>query len=240
MTDQQRHVDQLFIAELQFRLASAVRLATRLETQPLDLPVEWVHGQHTVKYGEIALRTDQADFAAHFLHQSATFLMAVAMRDAIRATVADPKDSNDLSVRSAYQVARLVRNAFAHGPFWPVWIIDTNCRNTVFSVPDVISLDTTGLHETPFDWRHYGGPLALYRLCRFVRFSILGDDPRPRKMIPKPSAAIYQQGDLILQRVDKIPLEAIPVEPERLPDGGIKLQVDTSYARATKTRTGSR
>lgn len=52
---------------LQFRLTSAVRLAVTGNRQPLDLPIEWTHGQHRVRYEEIALRQDQADFAAAFL-----------------------------------------------------------------------------------------------------------------------------------------------------------------------------
>lgn len=219
MNDRQWHIDQLFTAELQFRLASAVRLATTLKAQPLDLPMEWTHGKHRVTYGEIALRQDQADFAAQFLHQSSTFLMAVAMKDAIKAVVPDPKRAVDSSVRAAYQVARLVRNAFAHRPFSPVWSIDPDCRDTPFTVPDIIELNTTGLHDSPFDWRHYGGPLALFRLCRFVRISILRDDPKPRTVIPMQSALIQQQGDLILEQVDEIPPDAIRVEPVKLPDG---------------------
>lgn len=221
MNDRKWHIDQLFTAELQFRLASAVRLATTLNAQPLDLPMEWTHGKHTVTYGEIALRQDQADFAAHFLHQSATFLMAVAIEEALRR--ATPDSSSDPSVHAAKQIAFLVRNAFSHGPFSPVWTIGRDSRNVVFTVPDIIELNTAGLHGTPFDWRHYGGPLALYRLCRFVRVSVLRDDLRPRKVIPKPSAVIHQVGDLILKRVDEIPPDAVPVKPERTPDGGIKL-----------------
>lgn len=223
MSDRQTYIDQLFTAELQFRLASAVRLATTLKAQPLDLPMEWTHGQHRVRYEEIALRQDQAEFAALFLHRSSTFLMAVAMKDAIRAVVPDPKASSDPNVRSAYQVARLVRNAFAHAPFAPIWSIDADCRDEVFSVPDVISLDTTGLHGVLFDWRHYGGPIAMFRLCRFVRFVILKDDSPPRKLVPIPNKAIIQQGDLILQSVARLPLGAVPVEVETLPDGGIDL-----------------
>lgn len=41
MTEEERQIAYLFMAELQFRLASAVRLATTLNTQPLDLPTEW-------------------------------------------------------------------------------------------------------------------------------------------------------------------------------------------------------
>ena len=49
MTDREYHIQRLFTAELQFRLASAVRLAVTWNRQPLDLPMEWTHGQHRVR-----------------------------------------------------------------------------------------------------------------------------------------------------------------------------------------------
>lgn len=223
MDDRDKHTGFLFTAELQFRFASAVRLATTMEAQPLDLPMEWTHGQHRVRYEEIALRQDQADYAACFLHRSATYLLALAIKDAIRAVVSDPKTATDSNVRAAYQVARLIRNAFAHAPFDPTWSIDPDCRDTIFSVPDVVTLDTKGLHGTAFDWRHYGGPLALFRLYRFTRTEILTDSPAPRKVVPIPKNRVYQQGDLILTRVDQFPAGAVPLDIEPLPDGGVPL-----------------
>lgn len=223
MADRQEHIDRLFTAELQFRFASAVRVATTMHLQPLDLPMEWTHGKHRVTYDEVALRQDQADFAARHLQRSATYLMAVAMKDAIRAVVPDPKNSTDHSVRAAYQIARLIRNAFAHAPFSPVWSIDPDCRNVTFSIPDIVTLDTTNLHGTAFDWRQYGGPLAMFRLCRFVRIHIMKDDVAPRKVVPLPKERYLQQGDLILRRVDEIPSDAVPVEIEPLPDGRVPL-----------------
>lgn len=223
MTENERHIGYLFTAELQFRLASAVRLATTQNIQPLDLPTEWSHGKHSVKYNEIALRQDQADFAAHHLHRSATFLMAVAMKDAIRATVNDPKTSTNTEVRSAYQIARMIRNAFAHAPLSPTWSIDKDCRAQVFEVTDIITLNTKDLDGTPFDWRHYGGPLALFHLCRFVRIEILKDQPTARKSVPVPANTVYQQGNMILKKVDTIPVGAVRIKPERLPDGSIHL-----------------
>ena len=124
---------------------------------------------------EVALRRDQADYAAHYLHRSATSLMPVATKAAIRATVNDPRTSTYRDVRAAYQIARMIRDAFEHAPLTPKWIIDKECRDQVFEVPDIITLDTKDLDGTPFDWRHYGGPLALFRLCRFVRIEILKD-----------------------------------------------------------------
>ena len=223
MTESEKHIGLLFTAELQFRLASAVRLASSLGTQPIDLPVTWTHGNHSVRYGEIALRPDQADYAAHFLQRSATYLLAVAVKDAIRAVVSDPKASGDSEVRAAYQIARLIRNAFAHAPFSPVWSIDSDCRSAVFEIADVIRLDTTDLHGKVFDWRRYGGPLALYRLAQFTRIQVLKDDPPPRKVLPIPTNVVYQQGNLILRKVDEIPPGAVPVDVEPLPDGRIPL-----------------
>lgn len=223
MTEREKHIGYLFTAELQFRLASAVRLATSLRVQPLDLPTEWIHGKHKVKYKEIALRTEQADFAAHFLQDSATLLLAVVIKDAIRAVVADPKTSKDPNVRAAYQIARLIRNAFAHGPVSPSWSIDADCRNCTFEIPKTIELDTTNLHGSPFHWSHYGGPLAVFRLCRFVRKHILKDNVARRKPLPKPTNRIIHYGDLILRQVDSIPAGAVQVDVQRLPDGSVHL-----------------
>lgn len=203
MIDVTSHIDLLFTAELQFRLASAVRLAVTMGNQPLDLPQEWSHGKHKVRYSEVALRQDQADFAAWSMHRSATFLMAVAMKDAIKAAAPDPKNATNSDVQAAYQISRLIRNAFAHSPFNPVWSIDPDCRNRVFELSGVVSLDTTDLQGVEFNWRHYGGPLAMLRLCRYVRFEILKDPKRTRETIPIPKNIFYQQGSLILEQIKK-------------------------------------
>lgn len=205
MPDFQAQIDLLHSAELQFRLASAVRLASSMNKQPLDLPLEWTHGKHRVRHGEVALRKDQDDFAAWCLQRSATYMMAMAVKDAILAAVKDPKSSTDSAVRSSYQIARLIRNAFAHHPFDPVWSIDSDCRDKVFEVPGVISLDTSNLNGARFDWRHYGGPLALFRLSRFVRSKIFGEKPRRRTVIPLPKSVYLQQGGLVLERLSRTP-----------------------------------
>lgn len=223
VSEREKQIRILFTAELQFRLASAVRLATTFEVQPLDLPSEWIHGRQRVTYEEIALRPDQAEYASCFLQKSATFLLAVAIKDAIRSVVHDPKTAADPNVRGAYQIARLIRNAFSHAPFSPRWSIDEDCRDQVFAVAGVISLDTTGLDGIDFDWRQYGGPLALLQLCRWVRFEILNDEWRQRRPFPPPEKIITQQGDLILTKIDSLPPNLVEVEVERLPDGGVPL-----------------
>ena len=212
--------------------------------------MEWSHGQHSVRYEEIALRQDQADYAAFLVHRSATYTMAVAIKDAIEVVAPElpnavkkaakkdidgeiwkaiqgvnpkPWKSSDHDVAAAYHIARLIRNAYSHAPFAPTWMIHPNLQGKVFAIADVVTLDTTGLHGAPFDGRHYGGPLTMFRFCRFVRTQILGDEPSPRKVVPMPRSAIYQVGDMILTQVDEIPSNAAPVEIERLPDGSIPL-----------------
>jgi hypothetical protein len=217
------HVGHLRAAEAQFRLATAARLAVTLGHQPLDLPIRWSHGQHTVTYSEITLSRDEADFAAWNLQRSATFLMASAALEAIRGTIENPRSHSDPQVVSAYQVARMIRNAFSHSPFNPVWRIDPDCLEKRFEIPNVIHLDCAGLDGKPFDWHHYGGPLALLELSRFVRCSLLGDTKQPEKVIPLPERVYYQQGELILMKVDNIPEGVVPVEAEQRPGGGVPL-----------------
>lgn len=203
MSDIERHIGYLFSAELQFRLASAVRLAATLERQPLDIPLEWSDGNTKVRYQDVVLRKDQADFSAWNLRRSATFLMAVAIKDAIKVAVPSIKECDDANVVSAYQISRLIRNSFAHRPFDPVWSIDADCLDRVFEVENIIRLDTTKLQGRQFELTHYGGPLTLLNLCKFVRFEILKDERKSRVVVPMPDKLYYQQGDLIFERIRK-------------------------------------
>jgi hypothetical protein len=195
MEKRESQVEHLQAAELQFRLATAVRLAVTMGHQPLDLPVQWSHGKHSISYSEIAISKDESIFAAWTLQHSATFLMASAVLNAV------------------------IRNAFSHSPFDPVWHIDKDCREKNFELPNVIQLDCKNLDGKPFDWRHYGGPLALLGLSRFVCCNLLGDIELQEANITKPEQVYYQQGDLIMMQLDQIPESAVLVEVE-IPPGG--------------------
>jgi len=140
-----------------------------------------------------------------FLQRSCTFLIAVAVKDAIRAAVHDPKNHTEIKVSSAYQISRLIRNAFAHAPFHPIWSIDPDCRDRTFEVGDIVSLNTKGLNEQPFDWRHYGGPLAILRLSQFTRTIILKDTQLNYSEPIDPKEIYIQQGNLLLIKVDSLP-----------------------------------
>lgn len=241
------HLNYLFDAELQFRLAAAVRIAVTGHRQPLDFPDVWTHSFVSVRYEELALRQDQAEDAACLMQHSATLTMAVVVKDAIEAIVPElpnairrqpfvnevtnaisnsaskPWKVSEEHVAAAYHISRLVRNAYAHAPFAPRWIIHEQIRDTTFSIPDVIRLRTNDLHGQRFDWRHYGGLLAMYKLCRFTRFELLGDEPRVRTNIPPRQRKLNQLGDLIMEEIDKIPDGYVQVPPEPDADGCIDL-----------------
>lgn len=185
--DNSELIQQLFAAELQFRLAAAVELATRLKKQPLDLPSEWSYGQHSVKLNEIALRKGQADYAAWYLFHSATLLMATEIKNAVIAVIQDPINHSDLKISNAFQIARFIRNAFTHHPFNPIWSIEKKYQGKIFEVPKTIKLNTTSLNGAAFNWRHYGGPFAILKLSHYVRFEILKDSGKKpsERILPK-------------------------------------------------------
>jgi hypothetical protein len=75
-----------------------------------------------------------------------------------------------------------------------------------------VGLNTSDLNGKLFDWRHYGGHLAIWRLSQWVRFNVLGDTPPVgRKEPPRPKVEAYQQERLILKRIAEIPPDAIPL-----------------------------
>jgi hypothetical protein len=195
-----REASLLRDAELQFWLASAVRIATATDRQPFDLPLRWSHGQHVDSSG-VPLSQANADRAAHFLQLSATFLLAAQIKNAVVAVVGDPKNSAVAEIRAAYQVARMTRNAVTHQPFEPVWSIDADCQGQTFVITNIISLNAAELEGQRFDWRHYGGPLAFLRLSQWVRFSLLRDSHEIVSQVP--TVEYYQQGFQILEKINE-------------------------------------
>ena len=204
--NREEYLNRLKLAEHQFRLACTIHPAVTNGVQTLDVPVEWTFGRHRVSYEDFGLRPDQADWAALQLETTATFVLTGAIREALVNFFHDPKNHSDPDVTSAYQISRLIRNAFSHSMMRPKWSIDSDCKDRVFAINQIISLDTAGLHDKALDWRDYGGPLAIFHFGRFVRETLLNDriDPACRKP-DYPSVQCYQQGRLVLRRIDELP-----------------------------------
>ena len=141
-------------ASIHFRLAFGLR-ATRPAVNYLDA-FSW--GHHVAYNDELALTQKDEEQAFAALEHCATYLSGVRVHTALESVHDDPFNIREADVASAFQISRLIRNAFAHNPFHPVWEVRDKWRNRRFVVPDVITLDTSGLDGIPVRYKHYGGP----------------------------------------------------------------------------------
>jgi len=151
-------------AQLHFKLVFGLT-ATRPEVRYLD---GFTFGTHTATREELVLTAVQEEQAFAALEHCGTYLAVVQAREAFNSIYERPFSIPEPEVSSAFHIARLIRNAFAHNPFSPVWKIDKRCRDKAYSVPHVISLNTSGLHGQPVRREHYGGPLAILRFLQYV------------------------------------------------------------------------
>jgi hypothetical protein len=202
----EHHINLLKLAEQQFRLACTVGIHATLETLPLDAPLSQSFGKHTSTWEEFGLRQDQVEYAAPALEFVSTFVMSSAMRQAFAEHVPDARKHENPEIVSAYQIARLTRNAFAHHMLVPIWSIDQDCRDRVFEVGDIISLETSNLDGQHLQWEHYGGHLAIWRLCQWVRFNVLDDTPPLDRVFPeRPTIEVFKQGNLLMKKIGDLP-----------------------------------
>ncbi len=202
----EHHINLLKLAEQQFRLACIVSVHATLETLPLDAPISHSFGKHTSTWEEFGLRQDQVEYSAPALEFVSTFVMSSAMRQVFAEHVPSPKNHENSDIVAAYQIARLTRNAFSHHMLAPTWSIDSDCRNRTFEVRDVVSLDTSNLDGKPMRWEHYGGHLAIWRLCQWVRFNVLDDTPPVDRRLPvQPTIEVIKQGNVLARKISDLP-----------------------------------
>jgi hypothetical protein len=119
--------------------------ATRPRVSYLDT---FSYGSHVARHDELSLTAKEQERGFTALEHAATYLSAVQVHTALEAVHSAPFHIAEADIGSAFQIARLLRNAFAHNPFNPAWEIRDVWQERRFVVPDVITLDTTGLHGT--------------------------------------------------------------------------------------------
>jgi len=151
-------------ALLHLKLVFGLR-ATRPEVSYLKT---FSFGRHIAYQDELSLTPQQEEHAFAALEHCSTYLAVVQIHTVLEAIHVDPFHISEPDIGAAFQISRLTRNAFAHNPFAPVWEIRDAWRDTIFSVPDVISLDTSGLDGKPLRREHYGGPLAILRFIQYA------------------------------------------------------------------------
>jgi hypothetical protein len=166
------HIKYLRWAELQFLLAHKVNTLT-VNSLMLDQPIGWSYGKHWLDRTEMTLSFDDAALASSVLHHSAAFLLAVHIVTAFKESIEKPREAHQPEWKAAFEIARLIRNAYTHSPACPRWSVDPDCSNTTYEVDSVIKLCTSDLQGKELEWTDYGGPIALYRLSEFVRTQVL-------------------------------------------------------------------
>ncbi len=178
--DKKTYVQLLKISEIQYRFANAINTLYSInERLPrLPYPKTWVWGRHSVIDKDIKLSRGEAKDGAMYIAHSALYVMVIQIDTALEKCFGTERFSHsDSDVKSASCIARLVRNAFAHDPFHPVWLIPSQMRNQIFRVEKIATeLNTTDLEGKNVKRSHYGGPLALLYLSRFVRELLILDN----------------------------------------------------------------
>lgn len=157
-------------AQIQYKFALAISTTIQSSEFPdLRYNDAFAYGSHTFKKDQLILTREQEHFAAILLEHSATYLCVVQADTVLQGIIPDRFKHPDPNICSASWIARLIRNAFAHNPFAPVWETYPECENQTYIVNDVISLRTRSLNGKPVERLDYGGPLALLCLLDFIK-----------------------------------------------------------------------
>lgn len=161
-------------AENQFKLAIAFQtLCDNADSNVLTYARTWSFGMHIADHDELPLSPEEEKRASGALVHCATYLLAVQLDSVLQEAVSNRFNHSNSVIFAAAWIARLIRNAFAHNPLYPVWKIDRKCRNKLIEIPDIIRLNTREREGTSLKRMDYGGPLALLKLSSYVRQNIL-------------------------------------------------------------------
>jgi len=102
--------------------------------------------------------------AAWGLERISTQNLAIALDSALKESFPDGMDSEIEELRSYFRFVRCLRNAFAHDPYSPVWVLTGPYYARVYSLPEGWQVDLTQRHNIPVqdsDYRHASGLIRL-------------------------------------------------------------------------------
>lgn len=167
------YVKLIKLAEIQYRFAVGINtLYSTHERYPkLSYPNYWTWGKHSITKKEIQLTRKETEDGAMLFSHSALYIMVVQIDSALEKFFGKNRFLHKNSdIQAAASIARLIRNAFAHDPFHPTWIINKRMKNKIFRVDRInIELNTSGFENRTVKRSHYGGPLVILELSRFIR-----------------------------------------------------------------------
>ncbi len=156
-------------AEIFFKLGFGLSHAFYDDKATLIYPDVFSYGKHIVTRDEWELTEKELEQAGPILEHVSTYLTVVQIDTVLGKIIEERFEHPNADIRSACWIARLIRNAFSHDPFHPTWILHPECENKQYHVPQVIELNTTGLHRKPVRRMDYGGPLSILRLLQWTK-----------------------------------------------------------------------
>lgn len=150
--------------------ANQFKLALRLRGEPAMRLVGMTYGKFALSKDDLALSQQDIELANSTLRHCATYLLAVTVETALAKVFGKPLDSIDRNVSIAATIAKILRDSFAHDPFYPRW--DSRMKKKYighFEIPGVISINTTDLPGKPVIWEDYEGPIALLKFVEHCK-----------------------------------------------------------------------
>ncbi len=161
---------KLDLAELFYKFALGISAHIMLIDKPLEYYGQFAFGKHIVDEKELKLNRKQEKMGSAILEDVSTYMMMLQLNEIlVDEWGLQSLESKDDEIKSISQVVRLIRNAFAHDPFNPIWRIPNYAKNQEYVIPDVLTLKTHELDGKKFDRMDYGGPLALLRSLQYTR-----------------------------------------------------------------------
>lgn len=175
--DKTAHIKLLKNAELQYKFALALN-TTYSSKDKKDYPsfqylTYFTFQKHWADENELRLTIDEEKRAAMLVDHCAVHLMANQIDTALKDIIPNRFNHPDQEIQNISVFVNLIRNAFAHNPFAPVWKIDRKCKNKQLIIKNNQFMNTKGLHGKPMRRSDYGGPLALLWLSKYIREHLL-------------------------------------------------------------------
>jgi len=163
--------DLIRYAQINFKFSILISAESQTNNIAENNLEEFVYGSHRMNSEELKLSDEERDYAPRLYEHTAKYVLVTQVDKVLQEMIGgDRFEHEDDNLRAASHIIRQLRNAFAHDPFNPRWKIrDERARNEIFSVKDIIELDTSNLNNTLLRNRQFGGPIALYRLTEFIR-----------------------------------------------------------------------
>lgn len=119
----------------------------------------------------ITLKLDKSEeeLGSRLLEHIGTYIMIQQLNKVLEDEYGFSRlQSNDIEIINLSQIVRLIRNAFAHDPFNPVWDISKSAENQEYQISGILSINTSNLHGKRLKREDYGGPIALLKLLEYA------------------------------------------------------------------------